>query len=552
MRPDPTDPGGGWPASAGSGISLGLLGPVELRRDGRVIPVGAAQKRMILAALGLSSGEVVSTDRLIDTVWGERPSASAGKALQVYVSQLRNAVESERKAPSVIVTQPPGYALALPSQAVDLRVFERLWAEGRRLRAGDDVERAAEALSGALSLWRGPPLADLTYVDAFAQDVSRLEEMRWACLEDRIDADLSAGRHTELIPELEDLTHTYPLRERACSLLMLAYYRCGRQADALHAFRRLRARLVGDLGLEPSPALVGLERRILQHDADLAPPIPESGTRTIMVLAEGGGAVLESLLPVAATLARGTGAELVVTCVVPPAIGRGRDALAGITRELSECRARLEADSVITRVAAFSTSAPAQDILKLASQQDVAMILVDGARLVGDGASIVSELLISAPCDMVVSFPGTDASTGTALLVPFGGGEHDWTALELAAQLARFAGAPLVLAGATADDGADASRALAVASLAVQRAVGITPEPVMIAPGIAGVLERARDARMILLGVSNRYRHEGLGPSREEIIREASAPTLVVRAGARPGLFASPDRLTQFRWSISA
>src|SRR5262252_6070341 len=115
-------------------VSLGLLGPVELRRDGEVIPVGAAQKRMILATLGLSSGEVVSTDRLIDAVWGERPPRSAGKALQVYVSQA------------------PGYALALPPQAVDLRVFEQLWGEGRRLRASDDADGAAETLSKALAL----------------------------------------------------------------------------------------------------------------------------------------------------------------------------------------------------------------------------------------------------------------------------------------------------------------------------------------------------------------------------------------------------------------
>ena len=181
---------------SGSGVSLGLLGPVELCRDGVVVPVGAAQKRMILAVLGLSAGEVVSSDRLIDAVWGERPSASAGKALQVYVSQLRDAVEPARRAPSVIVSRAPGYALALPPQAVDVHVFERLWDEGRRLRASESSEAAADVLSRALALWRGPALArDLAYEAVFSQDVSRLEEMRSACLEDRIDADLAAGRH---------------------------------------------------------------------------------------------------------------------------------------------------------------------------------------------------------------------------------------------------------------------------------------------------------------------------------------------------------------------
>jgi DNA-binding SARP family transcriptional activator len=543
MEADPTE----------TGVSLGLLGPVELRRDGVVIPVGAAQKRMILAALGLSSGEVVSTDRLIDAVWGERPPRSAGKALQVYVSQLRDAVEPVRNAPSVIVSQAPGYALALPPQAVDLRVFERLWGEGRRLRASDDAEGAAETLSRALSLWRGPPLADLTYVEAFSQDVSRLEEMRWTCLEDRIDADLAAGRHAQLIPDLEDLTHRYLLRERACGLLMLAYYRSGRQADALHAFRRLRATLVGDLGLEPSPALAQLERSILQHDSVLDPPVAaEPGSRTILVLGQGDLGDLDSLLPVAAPLAKGTGAEIVLVSVLPPSAGQDDDALVRMTRELSDRRALLEEAAVIARVAAFSTSAPAQDVVRFAAQQDVALILVDGTASLTSSASMVSELLASADCDVVVSFPSTETPTGRGLLVPFGGGEHDWAALELAAHLARLLDDPLVLAGADSPAGPDASRVLAVASLIIQRTVGVIPQPVMITPGPAGVVDRARDAHMIVLGVSTRYRGEGLGHVREAIVREAGVPALVVRQGRRPGLFASPDRLTQFRWSISA
>jgi DNA-binding SARP family transcriptional activator len=122
---------------------------------------------MILAVLGLSGGEAVSTDRLVDAVWGARPPPSAGKALQVYVSQLRDAVEPARHAPSVIVSQAPGYALALPPQAVDVRVFERLWDEGRRLRTSERPDAAAEVLSRALALWRGPPLADLAYEEAF-------------------------------------------------------------------------------------------------------------------------------------------------------------------------------------------------------------------------------------------------------------------------------------------------------------------------------------------------------------------------------------------------
>ncbi|HSD03234.1 MAG TPA: AfsR/SARP family transcriptional regulator, partial [Gaiellales bacterium] len=272
---------------------------MELRRDGVEVPVGAAKKRMILAVLGLSGGEAVSTDRLIDAVWGARPPPSAGKALQVYVSQLRDAVEPVRHTPSVIVSHAPGYALVLPPQAVDVRVFERLWDQGRQLRAREWADSASEVLSRALALWRGPPLADLAYEEAFTQDVSRLEEMRWTCLEDRIDADLAAGRHSDVIADLEELSHRYPLRERACELLMLAYYRSGRQADALHVYRRMRAALVGGLGLEPSRALVDLERRILQQDPTLdgvaaqparrtlTGPVPQ--IRTILAVGESSG-----------------------------------------------------------------------------------------------------------------------------------------------------------------------------------------------------------------------------------------------------------------------
>jgi DNA-binding SARP family transcriptional activator len=537
-------------------VSLGLLGPVELRRNDVVVPIGAAKKRMILAVLGLSGGEAVSTDRLVDAVWGARPPPSAGKALQVYVSQLRDAVEPARHAPSVIVSQAPGYALALPPQAVDVRVFERLWDEGRRLRTSERPDAAAEVLSRALALWRGPPLADLAYEEAFTQDVARLEEMRWTCLEDRIDADLAVGRHSEVIADLEELSHRYPLRERACELLMLAYYRSGRQADALHAYRRMRATLVGELGLEPSRALVELERRILQQDPALneagagAQPRGATQLRTILAVGEPAGG-LPDLLQFGAPLASGIGAELVVVLVLP-ATDRGVDALASATRELADRRRRLEADGVVARVAAFSTPTPGNDLVKFATHHDVAMILAHGGSIEGGRwRTVISELLSSAACDVVLSFPRDDPPSGTAVLVPFGGGEHDWAALELAAHLARLTDAPLVLAGAAGQGGADASRTLAVASLIVQRTFGVVPEPVIVPSGAAGILEPAREAGLIVVGVSARYRTEGLGHAREAIVREAGVPVLAVRHGPRPGLLAPPDQLTRFGWSAS-
>jgi DNA-binding SARP family transcriptional activator/nucleotide-binding universal stress UspA family protein len=526
-----------------------------------VVPVGAAKKRMILAVLGLSGGEAVSTDRLIDAIWGARPPPSAGKALQVYISQLRDAVEPVRSTPSVIVSHAPGYALVLPPHAVDVRVFERLWDQGRRLRTREGPDSAADVLSRALALWRGPPLADLAYEDAFTLDVSRLEEMRWACLEDRIDADLAAGRQSDVIPDLEELSHRFPMRERTCELLMLAYYWSGRQADALHAYRRMRAALVGELGLEPSRRLVELERRILQQDPVLdgavvqaAPRTPTGeapeARRTILAVGASSGG-LTDVLQIAAPLAGGTDAELVVVSVLPPPTVEASDALVSATRDLMDRSDALEAEGVVARVAAFSTPTPGRDLVKFAICHDVAMILANGESGDGRWQETVSELLNSAACDVVLLFPGGDPPSGTALLVPFGGGEHDWAALELAAHLARMRDAPLVLAGAALQDGTDASRMLAVASVVVQRTFGVVPKPVIIASGAAGVLAHVCDAGLIVVGVSARYRTEGLGDTRDAIVRDAGVPVLAVRHGRRPGLLAPPDRLTRFDWSLS-
>jgi DNA-binding SARP family transcriptional activator/nucleotide-binding universal stress UspA family protein len=531
-----------------------------VRRDGVVVPVGATKKRIILAVLGLSGGDAVSTDRLIDAVWGARPPPSAGKALQVYVSQLRDAVEPMRHAPSVIASHAPGYALLLPPQAVDFRVFERLWDQGRQLRTTESPDSAAEVFARALALWRGPPLADLAYEEAFALDVSRLEEMRWACLEDRIDADLAAGRHSAVISDLEELSHRYPMRERTCELLMLAYYRSGRQADALHAYRRMRAALVGELGLEPSRALVELERRILQQDPGLDETVagavlrtatsPTVGTRTIMAVGESAGG-LTDLLQIAAPLVRGAGIELVVVSIVPTPTVDVSDALASATRDLEDRRAALEAEGVVARVAAFSTPKPGGELLKFATHHDVAMILANGTGIDDRWQNTVAELLASAACDVVLSFAGVDPPSGTVVLVPFGGGEHDWAALELGAHLARMRDAPLALAGAALEDGTDASRMLAVASVIVQRTFGVVPKPVIIDSGAAGVLAHVPDAALIVLGVSTRYRTEGLGDTREAIVRDAGVPVLAVRHGRRPGLLAPPERLTRFDWSVS-
>ena len=253
-------------------LAVGLLGPLELRRDGETVEVAAPKQRALLALLALDVSRVVSSDELVDRMWAGHAPASAVTALQVYVSQLRKLVGAE-----VIVTRRPGYLLDLSLDAVDTVRFEALVADGRGLLAAGDAESAAAVLGEALSLWRGDALAEFVYEDWAAAPARRLEELRLVALEDRLDARLHLGGGAELTGELEGLVGEFPLRERLRGQHMLALYRAGRQADALSAYQDARHALVEGLGIDPSPALVELERLILQQDASLTPtPAPRA------------------------------------------------------------------------------------------------------------------------------------------------------------------------------------------------------------------------------------------------------------------------------------
>src|SRR5262245_35745146 len=223
-----------------------VLGPLEVGEDGGLVELGGVKQRSLLAMLLLNAGEVVSTDRLIDALWGARPPVRSGKSIQVYVSRLRKTLADDR-----LVTCPPGYVLHVEPAEFDLARFEQLVADAR----GAAPDAASRKLSEALALWRGPPLADLAY-EQFAQaEIARLEEMRLAAVELRIEADLALGRHAELVPELETVVVSHPLREHFRYQLMLALYRSDRQADALQAYQDARRELSEGLGLEPSDSL---------------------------------------------------------------------------------------------------------------------------------------------------------------------------------------------------------------------------------------------------------------------------------------------------------
>lgn len=270
--------------SRAKGISLGatlefrLLGPVEVTAGGSTVPLGGPKQRALLALLLLHRGEAVARDTLIDALWGERPPASAATALHGYVSQLRKLLEPDRRSgapPAVLVTREPGYELRAEAEQIDVERFRRVATEGRDRLAAGDPAGASTLLHEALALWRGPALADIAAEPALAADVARLEEERAAALGDRIDADLELGRHAALVGELEKVVGAAPLRERPRAQLIVALYRCGRQADALAAFRAARRTLVDEVGIEPGPALRELERLVLAQDPAL--DLPASG-----------------------------------------------------------------------------------------------------------------------------------------------------------------------------------------------------------------------------------------------------------------------------------
>ncbi|MGH2748318.1 MAG: AfsR/SARP family transcriptional regulator [Actinomycetota bacterium] len=251
-------------------MEFGILGPLEVRREGQSLALGGPKQRALLAILLLHANEVVSSDRLIDLLWGEDPPGSAAKVLQVYVSQLRKILKPDPGGEhGVLVTTPPGYVLRTERDAFDLHRFEDLVTAARRAFSDGAPAEAAASLAEALELWRGAALADFTF-EPFAQvEVARLEEMRLSVLEDRAEADLALGRHAEVIAQLDALLARNPTRERLARLLMTALYRAGRQAEALDVYRRVRSTLVEDLGVEPGPELQDMHRKVLAQDDSL-------------------------------------------------------------------------------------------------------------------------------------------------------------------------------------------------------------------------------------------------------------------------------------------
>ncbi len=524
-----------------------LLGPLEVWDGGRLLRIGGAKERALLAILLLDANQLVSSDRLIDELWGDHPPQSARNSLQVRVSNLRKAFRAARSGTSdPLVSQGGGYLIRLEREQLDLHRFELLLEEAGEARARHEARLAAQKLRDALDLWRGPALGDLAS-EPFAQvAAARLEELRLAALERRLETDLELGRHPELVAELEALVSGHPFRERLRAQLMLALYRSGRQAEALAAYQAARHALVAELGIEPGSLLRELEKGILRQDPALDLTGFSIADRSILVASLHEDA-LPSLLGLATALARQPRHELIV--VRPVAVGGD---VAGATALLNERREALIGDGFAARAAAFTSASPGEELVRIAAEQEVDLLLIDGRpEILADDA--LGAVLERSACDVAVLVARSEPPTPGPVLVPFTGAEHDWVAVELGAWLAGAWRSPLRLAGATADlasGSGDASRLLAHASLAVQRGLGVVTESLLIEPTTEGLLHAAGNAALVVLGVPERWRRDGLGPVRLNLVQAARPPTLLVRRGLRPGGLAPRESVTRFTWSL--
>jgi DNA-binding SARP family transcriptional activator len=259
-------------ADSSSGFRIGLLGPVEAWVDGRAAALGGQRPRALLAVLALMDGRVVTIDRLIDELWGEEPPARARASLQMHVSRLRKGLAEAGADGGRLVSHASGYLLDVQPGERDVDHWRDALDRARRAREDGDARGGRAGVEEALGVWRGQSLGGVSANGLLAAERARLEEERLAAVIEGIELDLELGRHGELLGQLEALVIAHPFEERLVELQMLALYRCGRQADALAAFRAARGRFIGELGIEPAQPLSELHEDILKHFAELSLP----------------------------------------------------------------------------------------------------------------------------------------------------------------------------------------------------------------------------------------------------------------------------------------
>jgi DNA-binding SARP family transcriptional activator len=518
-------------------LRFGILGPVEVVADDGPLHLGGPRQRSTLALLLLNANRVVSIDQLADALYAGRPPVTAVTQVHRQVSELRKVLGSE-----AIRTQGSGYVINISRDQLDLSRFEGLVSDGAEAMARSDAARATTLLKDALALWRGDALGDLHGEEPLAPHARRLEELQLATQERLMETELTLGRHAEVAAELEHLVAVHPLRESLRTLQMLALYRSGRQAEALDVFRRARTELVDQYGIEPGSALRAMERAILQQDTTLdLEPARTDEPQAILLLASRDDA-FDELVAVAQPLAASR--ELILARLADDE----HELASAAAAANAHCR-RFSGDA---RTAVFTSSDRVDDATRLADSYVAQLVLVDAAERI-DGEHLPDELaaLLDRSAADVGIVAGAPRVSGE-IFVPFGGGEHDWAALELATWLAAAAGTELVLLGTGSDRQSgrrDASRLLAHAALAAQRLAGVSTRPVLAAPSPEGLREAVEPAAAVIIGLTESWRSTGIGDARRALVA-AGAPLVIVHRGPRPGGLAPKGSRTRFSWTL--
>ncbi len=398
----------GTVTSPATNVVLRVLGPLEVVQDNQPIRLPGPKPTALLAMLAVHAGTAVSRDRLVDLLWHGEPPAASSAVLRTYVTKLRRVL-----GPTAIQTSQSGYALQLDRSSIDSRVFEQ-----RIARARDEPAVARAELQAALAMWRGPAFGDLAAEEAILPEAQRLEETRWVAFEDRIDLDLDAAEHAQVVGELRGLVAEQPLRERLLGQLIVALYRSGRNAEALREYEGYRRRLAEELGVEPSPALKELEYALLTHDSSLgSPPSPAVASRQRHNLPAA----------VSAFVGRSRETEEVVTLVrqhrLVTLIGTGGCGKTRLAIELGRALLDEHSDGVwlaelapLARAEQVAPTIAAQwglqetgsrhideRVLEYAANRDLLLIIDNCEHLIEGAADLIDRMLRSAPTTRVLA-----------------------------------------------------------------------------------------------------------------------------------------------------
>jgi predicted ATPase/DNA-binding SARP family transcriptional activator len=385
-------------ADSSGGLRIELLGPVEAWVDGRPVALGGQRPRALFAVLALMGGRVVTTDRLIDELWGEEPPARARDSLQMHVSRLRKALTEAGADGGRLVSQSGGYLLDVRPGERDVDRWQQAVARARRARADGEPRVAREGVEEALGIWRGQPLGGVSTNSLLAAERARLEEERLGAIIEGIELDLDLGRHSELLGQLEALVIAHPFQERLVELQMLALYRSGRQADALAAFQAARGRFVAELGIEPAQPLRDLHQDVLKHSAELSSPVDKTAERTVEAQPRRAtpGALSDRRLPVPPNRTIGREHEL---RAVAERLRAGHVRLLTLTGPGGVGKTRLAVEAARAVQADFADGAHFVSLAALQRPEDVPTVIVEALGIVvlaGESADQAAERFLAA------------------------------------------------------------------------------------------------------------------------------------------------------------